>query len=74
MAKCVFEVTTGNLLGHIVSKEGIAVDPDKVRAILEAPAPNNAKALSRLLGKIRWHSLMIRQLADFATPPHAAVH
>ena len=41
-AKCVFGVASGNLLGHVVSQEGIAVDPDKVKAILEAPAPNNA--------------------------------
>jgi predicted NAD-dependent protein-ADP-ribosyltransferase YbiA (DUF1768 family) len=38
------------LLGHIVSKDEIAMDPDKVKAILEAPAPHNAKALSRFLG------------------------
>jgi predicted NAD-dependent protein-ADP-ribosyltransferase YbiA (DUF1768 family) len=39
------------LLGHIVSKDGIAMDLDKVKAILEAPAPHNAKALSRFLSK-----------------------
>ena len=72
-AKCVFGVTSGNLLGHIVSEE-IAVDPDKVRAILEAPAPNNAKALSQFLRQIRWHSQMLQHLVDFATPLHAAVH
>jgi hypothetical protein len=48
-AKCAFAVTSGMLLGHIVSKDGIALDPDKVKAILEAPAPHNAKALSRFL-------------------------
>jgi hypothetical protein len=47
------------------------MDPDKVKAILEAPAPQNAKALSRFLGQIRWHSRMIRHLADFSTPLHA---
>jgi hypothetical protein len=73
-AKCAFAVTSGMLLGHIVSKEGIAMDPDKIKAILEAPAPHNAKALSRFLGQIRWHGRMIRHLADFATPLHAAVH
>ena len=73
-AKCVFGVSSGTLLGHIVSKEGIAVDPDKVKAILEAPAPTTAKALSRFLGQIRWHSRMLRYLADLATPLHAAVH
>ena len=61
-------------MGHIVSKEGIAMDPDKVRAILEAPDPTNAKSLSRFLGQIRWHSRMIRYLADLATPLHAIVH
>jgi hypothetical protein len=72
--KCAFAVTSGMLLGHIVSKEGIAMDPDKVKAILEALAPHNAKALSRFLGQIRWHIRMIRHLADFATPLHTAVH
>jgi hypothetical protein len=73
-AKCAFAVTNGMLLGHIVSKDGIAMDPDKVKAILEAQALHNAKALSRFLGQIRWHSRMIRHLADFSTPLHASVH
>ena len=50
------------------------MDPDKVKAILNAPAPSNAKALSQFLGQIRWHSRMIQHLADFATPLLAAVH
>ena len=48
--KCVFEVSCGALLGHVVSNDGIAVDPHKVKAILEAPAPTTAKALSWFLG------------------------
>ena len=31
LAKCVLSVTSGTLLGHIMSKEGIAVDLDKSR-------------------------------------------
>ena len=57
-----------------MSKEGIAVDPDKVKAILGAPPLANAKALSRFLGQIRWHSQMLWYLADFVTPLHTAVH
>ena len=73
-AKCAFGVMSGTLLGHIVSQEGIAVDPDKVKAIIEATPPTNAKALSRFLGQIRWHSRMMRYLADIAIPLHTAVH
>jgi hypothetical protein len=58
-AKCAFAVTSGMLLGHIISKDRIAMDLDKVKAVLAAPAPHNAKALSRFLGQIRWHSWMI---------------
>ena len=72
--KCVFGVTSGTLLGHIVSKDGIAVDPDKVKAILGAPRLANAQGLSRFLGSIRWHSQMLRYLGNFVTPLHVVVH
>ena len=67
-------LTSGTLFGHIVSKNGIAVDPNKVRAILEASTPTIAKALSRFLGQIRWPSRMLRYLAYLATPLHVVVH
>ena len=51
-AKCVVGVTSATLLGHIVSGEGIAVDLGKIKAIIEALAPKNAKALSRILRQI----------------------
>ena len=41
--KCIFGVTSGKLLGHIVSQKGIEVDPDKVKAIREIPPPKNKK-------------------------------
>jgi len=31
--KSIFGVTEGKLLGHIVSKEGIKIDPERVKAI-----------------------------------------
>ena len=45
--KCAFHVTSGALLGHIVSQDGIAMDPDKVQAILNAPAQPQPKHLAR---------------------------
>ena len=70
-ANCAFGVANGVLLGHIVSREGISVDPRKIKAIIEAPTPKNAKSLSHFLDQIRWHNWMLRYLADFVTPLHA---
>ena len=33
LTKCTFEATSGKLLGFVVSKKEIEIDPDKVRAI-----------------------------------------
>eukprot|EP01018_Ginkgo_biloba_P033653 Gb_38596 [translate_table: standard] len=50
--KCVFGAISGKLLGFIVSRRGIEVDPAKVRAITEMPPPRNLKQLRSLQGKI----------------------
>ena len=31
--KCVFVVTEGKLLGHVVSKKGISIDPERIKEI-----------------------------------------
>ena len=36
--KCVFCIGSGRLLGFVVSKEGIRIDPLKVHAIIDFPA------------------------------------
>ena len=48
--KCVFRVTLGKLLGHIVSPKGIEIDPDKVKAIREMPPPKNEKEVRSFIG------------------------
>ena len=49
--KCVFMVESRRLLGFIVSKQGIRVDPDKVKEIIELSAPQSILQLQRLQGK-----------------------
>ena len=38
-AKCTFGATSGKLLGFVVSKKGIVIDSDKIRAIQDLPLP-----------------------------------
>jgi hypothetical protein len=49
--KCIFIVESGRLLNFIVSKDGIRVDPLKVKSILALPPPNNLTQLQSLQGK-----------------------
>ena len=48
--KCIFCVKSGCLLGFIVSKEGIRVDPLKVEEILQLSPPRNIRHLQCLQG------------------------
>ena len=50
--KCVFGVSSGKLLGFIVSKRGIEIDPNKAKAIAEMPPPKNLKELRGLIGRL----------------------
>ncbi|KAL6348453.1 hypothetical protein AAG906_007385 [Vitis piasezkii] len=43
--KCTFGVTSGKLLGHMVSEQGIEVDPNKIKAILDMLVPRTEKEI-----------------------------
>ena len=49
--KCIFFVKSRRILGFIVSKDGIRVDPLKFKSILALPPPKNLTQLKILQGK-----------------------
>jgi hypothetical protein len=49
--KCIFCIESGQVLGFIVSHQGIRVDPLKVEAILNIPPPSSLRQLQSLQGK-----------------------
>ena len=60
--KCTFGVTSGKLLGYMVSERGIEVDPDKIRAILDMPAPSTEREIRDFLGRLQYISRFIAQI------------
>jgi hypothetical protein len=44
-AKSVLGVDEGKLLGHIIAKDGVKIDPERVEAIKRIPLPQTKKAL-----------------------------
>ncbi|GMI80003.1 hypothetical protein HRI_001669600 [Hibiscus trionum] len=66
--KYTFGVALGKLLGFIVSKRGIEVDPDKIKAIKELPPPRTQKEVCGFLGRLNYISRFISQLTDKCDP------
>ena len=58
--KCKFSVDSVKFLGHMISKEGIQMDPEKVQAISNFPRPTN-------ISELRWFLGMVNHVEKFAT-------
>ena len=65
LKKCV------HYLGHIVSADGVKVDDDKIKCIVEWPTPVNLEELRRFLGIASYYRKFIKGFAHIAAPLHA---
>jgi hypothetical protein len=68
LEKCVFGVSTGKLLGFLVSHRGIEANPEKIRAIEEMRPPARIKDVQKLTGSLAALSRFISWLAERALP------
>ena len=50
MSKCTFGKEEVDYLGHTISKEGVKVDPSKIKSIIEWPKPDNISKLRGFIG------------------------
>ena len=66
--KSVFGVTEGKLLGHIVTKDGVKIDPERVEAIEKIPLPTSKKSLQSFLGKTNCVHRFIPNYVEVANP------
>ena len=62
--KYAFGVTSGKLLGFILSIKGIEVDPKKIQAIMDMPPPRNISQMRGLKGRLQSIHRFISQLED----------
>ena len=66
--KCIFLTPIGILVGHIVCKEGIKVDFEKIKIILDLKPPVNPKQVRVLLGHTGYYRKFIRHYSDMTYP------
>ena len=66
--KTIFGVEEGKLLGHIISQEGISIDPKKKKVIAQLPLPHNKKAMQSFFGKINFVRKFTPNFAETIKP------
>jgi hypothetical protein len=67
-SKCEFWINEVSFLGHVISSEGIAVDPSKVRDILEWEPPKSVHQVRSFLGLLRYYRRFILNFSKISKP------
>jgi len=83
-SKCSFALSRLEYLGHIISAEGVSIDPNKISAMLHWPAPTSFTELRAFLGLIGYYRRFVKgygiltkpltnlfRLKQFTWPPEA---
>lgn len=66
--KCHYMVKSGIVLGHVVSKRRIEVDPAKVEIIERLPTPCNVKGVRNFLGHVGFYRRFIKDFSLISHP------
>ena len=72
--KCEFGVTRTKYLGFIISTEGLAVDPEKVSAVVGWQAPRTVKGIQSFLGFCNFYRRFIPNYSRIARPLNLLTH
>lgn len=67
-SKCRFGVLQVEYLGHVISEQGVSVDPAKIQAVIEWPTPTTAKGVRGFLGLAGYYRKFIRHFGSIAAP------
>ncbi|GAU37757.1 hypothetical protein TSUD_102730 [Trifolium subterraneum] len=66
--KCSFAQKSVEYLGHLITGEGVAVDPNKVVSVIQRPQPRNVKGVRGFLGLTGYYRKFIKDYGKIAKP------
>uniref|UniRef100_A0A0A9CM28 Integrase catalytic domain-containing protein n=1 Tax=Arundo donax TaxID=35708 RepID=A0A0A9CM28_ARUDO len=67
-SKCSFGETSVSYLGHVISEKGVAMDEEKVKAVLSWPLPHSVRAVRGFLGLAGYYRRFIKDYGVIAAP------
>jgi hypothetical protein len=68
LSKCSFNQTKIHYLGHIISGQGIVVDPVKFEAIMKWPAPRNVQEVRSFMGLAGYYRCFVEGFSNIENP------
>jgi hypothetical protein len=68
LSKCKFWISEVMFLDHIINREGLAVDPKKVTAILDWKAPKDVRGIKSFIGMAGYYRRFIEGFSKIARP------
>ncbi len=66
LKKCKFWSVKVTFLGHVISKDGVAVDPRKIEAVMDWERPTNVREIRSFLGLAGYYQRFVDGLAKLA--------
>ena len=67
-SKCCFFTDSVKYLGYIFDSNGVSPNPDKIKAIIDAPTPSNLKEVQSFIGLCNFYSRFIRNFSTLLSP------
>ncbi|KAL5578482.1 hypothetical protein UlMin_020181 [Ulmus minor] len=63
-----FWLKSVQFLGHVISKDGISVDPSKIKAVSKWPAPTNVTEIRSFLGLAGYYRRFVEGFSSLSAP------
>ena len=67
-SKCEFWLREVGFLGHVLTEEGLSVDPAKIEAVTEWQSPSNVKEVRSFLGLAGYYRKFVEGFSSIARP------
>lgn len=72
--KCNFCREELEYLGYRINREGLGVNPNKVKAIVDMPTPKSARDIKRIIGMLSWYRRFIANFSTIVAPLTKLTH
>jgi hypothetical protein len=69
-SKSIFDITKGNLLGHMVYDSGISIDLERITTIMNLPSPTSKKEVQAFMGIINFVRRFVPNFVVMVKPIH----